>query len=55
MVVNLKLSERFKKYFANTEWLFIGNISRVLAVLVIGIWAARYLNRIKEFFIKKAI
>ncbi|MEY8768503.1 flippase [Francisella philomiragia] len=44
MAINLKLSEGFKRYFANTGWLFIGNISRMLAALVVGIWVARYLG-----------
>ena len=30
MTLNLKLLEGFKKYFLNTGWLFIGNISRML-------------------------
>ncbi|AJI55821.1 polysaccharide biosynthesis family protein [Francisella philomiragia] len=48
MTINLKLSEGFKRYFLNTGWLFIGNISRMLASLVVGIWVARYLGP-KEF------
>lgn len=48
MTLNLKLSEGFKKYFLNTGWLFIGNISRMLASLLVGIWVARYLGP-KEF------
>ncbi|MEY8714820.1 flippase [Francisella philomiragia] len=48
MALNINLSEGFKKYFANTGWLFIGNISRMLASLVVGIWVARYLGP-KEF------
>lgn len=48
MTINLKLSEGFKRYFLNTGWLFIGNISRMLASLLVGIWVARYLGP-KEF------
>ncbi|MBK2340598.1 flippase [Francisella philomiragia] len=44
MALNINLSDGFKKYFANTGWLFIGNISRMLAALVVGIWVARYLG-----------
>ncbi|MFV9985016.1 MAG: oligosaccharide flippase family protein [Francisella endosymbiont of Hyalomma asiaticum] len=48
MILNLKLSEGFKKYFLNTGWLFIANISRMLASLLVGIWVTRYLGP-KEF------
>lgn len=40
MTLNLKLLEGFKKYFLNTGWLFIGNISRMLASLLVWIWVA---------------
>ena len=46
MIINLKLSEGFKRYCLNTGWLFIGNISRTS--LVVDTWVARYLGP-KEF------
>lgn len=34
----------FKKYFANTSWLFFEQCIRVVTGLLIGIWVARYLG-----------
>lgn len=34
----------FMRYFKNTSWLFFEKILRMLEVLIIGIWVARYLG-----------
>jgi len=34
----------FKKYFANTSWLFAEKIIRMIVGLFVGIWVARYLG-----------
>lgn len=36
--------EGFKRYFANTFWLFADKGFRLLAGLVVGVWVARYLG-----------
>jgi len=34
----------FRRYFANTSWLFAEKILRMLVGLVVGVWVARYLG-----------
>ena len=41
---SLKNHQGFKKYFANTSWLFIEKILRMVVGLFVGIWVARYLG-----------
>lgn len=41
---NLTSGDGFKKYFANTSWLFFEKTLRLILGLFIGIWVARYLG-----------
>ena len=34
----------FRRYFANTSWMFAEQILRMIAGLLVGIWVARYLG-----------
>lgn len=40
----MRFSSGFRKYFANTSWLFFGNIIRMVITLFAGIYVARYLG-----------
>ncbi|WP_432772791.1 hypothetical protein [Francisella salimarina] len=44
MALNMNLSDGFKKYFANTSWLLIEKIIRMVVGLFVGVWIARYLG-----------
>lgn len=39
-----KKHQGFRRYFANTSWMFAEQILRMLAGLLVGIWVARYLG-----------
>jgi len=43
-IKNLFQDKGFKKYFANTSWLFLERILRMVVGLFVGIWIARYLG-----------
>ena len=44
---SIKNHQGFKKYFANTSWLFAEKILRMGVGLFVGIWVARYLGPVK--------
>ena len=44
MISKFIIHNGLKKYFANTSWLFLGKIVRMVVGLFIGIWVARYLG-----------
>ncbi|MDO9268638.1 MAG: flippase [Methylobacter sp.] len=51
MLTNLKhtissvlIHQGFRRYFANTSWMFAEQILRLIAGLLVGIWVARYLG-----------
>jgi len=37
----------FRRYFANTSWMFAGQILRMVTGLLVGIWVARYLGPVQ--------
>ncbi len=39
-----KTHQGFRRYFANTSWIFAEQILRMMVGLVVGIWVARYLG-----------
>lgn len=39
-----KTHQGFRRYFANTSWMFAEQILRMVAGLLVGIWVARYLG-----------
>lgn len=39
-----KTHQGFRRYFANTSWMFAEQILRMIAGLLVGIWVARYLG-----------
>ncbi|MDD5462570.1 MAG: flippase [Methylococcales bacterium] len=39
-----KTHQGFRRYFANTSWMFAEQIMRMVAGLLVGIWVARYLG-----------
>lgn len=39
-----KSHQGFRRYFANTSWMFVEQILRMVAGLLVGIWVARYLG-----------
>lgn len=41
---NVLAHQGFRRYFANTSWMFAEQILRMVAALVVGIWVARYLG-----------
>lgn len=41
---SLRSHEGFRRYFHNTSWLFVEQILRLIAGLLVGIWVARYLG-----------
>ena len=43
-VYHLASHQGFKRYFANTSWLFAEKVLRVVIGLFIGVWVARYLG-----------
>ena len=43
-IYNRKTSQGFIRYLKNTSWLFAEKIFRLLLVLSVGIWLARYLE-----------
>ena len=43
----LNSHEGFKRYFANTSWLFAEKIIRLVIGLFVGVWVARYLGPAK--------
>ncbi len=43
-LVSLRDHEGFRRYFANTSWLFAEKILRMFVGLFVGIWVARYLG-----------
>jgi len=47
MISKLKTHQGFKKYFANTSWLFMEKLLRIVLGLFVGIWVARYLGPAK--------
>lgn len=44
LTVSAKTHQGFRRYFANTSWMFAEQILRMLAGLLVGIWVARYLG-----------
>ena len=44
MITKLKFHHEFRRYFANTSWLFLERILRIFVGLFVGIWVARYLG-----------
>jgi len=40
----MKLTKGFKKYFANTSWLFLERGVRMMTALLVGVYVARYLG-----------
>ena len=47
MLKYLNSHEGFKRYFANTSWLFAEKIIRLVIGLFVGVWVARYLGPAK--------
>lgn len=44
-LINSALSHQgFRRYFANTSWIFAEQILRLVAELLVGVWVARYLG-----------
>lgn len=43
-ISNLLNHPGFKKYFANTSWLFVGKIIQMIVGLFVGVYVARYLG-----------
>ena len=44
-LINIALSHQgFRRYFANTSWIFAEQILRLVAELLVGVWVARYLG-----------
>ncbi len=41
---SMQFSSGFKRYFANTGWLFFGRTSRMVTALFVGVYVARYLG-----------
>jgi O-antigen/teichoic acid export membrane protein len=41
---SVKTHQGFRRYFANTSWMFAEQILRLIAGLLVGIWVARYLG-----------
>jgi len=44
LTANAKNHQGFRRYFANTSWMFAEQILRMVAGLLVGIWVARYLG-----------
>lgn len=44
LVDSALVHQGFRRYFANTSWLFAEQILRMVAGLLVGIWVARYLG-----------
>jgi O-antigen/teichoic acid export membrane protein len=41
---SVKTHQGFRRYFANTSWMFAEQILRLVAGLFVSIWVARYLG-----------
>lgn len=44
LIQNTLAHAGFRKYFANTSWMFAEQILRIISGLLVGIWVARYLG-----------
>ena len=44
LIDSAKTHQGFRRYFANTSWMFAEQILRMVAGLFVGIWVARYLG-----------
>ena len=43
-IYSLARHQVFRRYFANTSWLFVEKFLRLGVVFFVGVWAARYLG-----------
>ncbi len=44
LTYSAKTHQGFRRYFANTSWMFAEQLLRMIAGLLVGIWVARYLG-----------
>jgi O-antigen/teichoic acid export membrane protein len=44
LVISAKTHQGFRRYFANTSWMFAEQMLRMVAGLLVGIWVARYMG-----------
>ena len=44
IINNALINPGFRRYFANTSWMFAEQVLRMLTGLLVGIWVARYLG-----------
>ncbi len=44
LIENVRAHQGFRRYFANTSWMFVEQILRMLVGLLVGIWVARFLG-----------